>query len=48
MMVAELRDLIVATYSEVSPISWVATAWTLTGMAERPADPPLRGFCRTP
>ena len=39
MMVAELRDLMVATYSDVSPISWVSNFWTLTGMVGGPCGP---------
>ncbi len=39
MMVAELRDLMVATYSEVSPTSWEATVCTFTGMAGGPCGP---------
>src|SRR5271167_1039824 len=38
MMVAEFRDLMVATYSEVSPTSCVASVCTLTGMAGGPDE----------
>jgi hypothetical protein len=35
-MVAEWRDLMVATYSDASPIGWSFTAWTLTGLGGGP------------
>jgi hypothetical protein len=39
MIVAEFRDLIVATYSELLPSSWDPTRWTFTGTVGGPCGP---------
>src|ERR1019366_6610253 len=39
MIVAELRDLMVATYSELLPISYDPMRWTFTGMVGGPCGP---------
>ena len=39
MMVAEFRDLIVATYSDALPISCEPTRWTFTGIVGGPCGP---------